>query len=199
MIIEEAAPLLNKFVSTLTDYPVIASARDLASVKRVQGTDVGSIFMLGGSILTLSDMVKCARDQGRLVFIHMDLLGGLGRDNAAVEWCATCIKPDGIISTRAPLLKKASTFGLVTIQRLFVMDSASLFHGVNLFKSYSPDMLEVLPGLVPKAITQLKKELNKPIIAGGMVTERGEVTQALNAGASGVSSSIEALWHREQG
>ena len=189
--------LLSDFLSSLNRYPVIASARDLDAVKRTQGTDIECVFLLGGSILTLSDMVKCARDVGKRVFIHLDLLGGLGRDNVAVEWCATTVKPDGIISTRVPLLKKASSFGLVTIQRLFVMDSASLSHGVNLFKSYSPDMLEVLPGLVPKAITQLQQELNKPIIAGGMVTERGEIEQALKAGASGVSTSIESLWHRE--
>ena len=93
-----------------------------------------------------------------------------------------------------PLLKRAGELGLMTIQRLFVMDSASLRHGVNLLRTTRRDMLEVLPGLVPKAITQLRGAVGKPIIAGGMITERAEVEQALAAGAAGVSTSVEALW-----
>ena len=52
----------------------------------------------------------------------------------------------------------------------------------------------MLPGLVPKAITQLRGAVGKPIIAGGMITEQAEVEQALAAGAAGVSTSVEALW-----
>lgn len=189
---------MQAFLNALSDHPVIASARDLSSVRRAVATDVAAIFLLGGSILTLSELAECARSGGKRVFVHLDLLGGLGRDNAAVEWCAHEIKPDGMISTRAPLLKRANEMGMITIQRLFVMDSSSLHHGVNLFKAYAPDMLEVLPGLVPKAISSLKAELNRPIIAGGMITEPGEVAQALKAGASGVSSSVEALWRHAQ-
>ncbi len=185
---------MQSFSAALDKYPVIASARDLNAVKRAIGTDVAAIFLLGGSILTLRELVKCAKDGGKLVFIHLDLLGGIGRDNAAVEWCSNEIHPDGMISTRAPLLKRASELDMITIQRLFVMDSSSLQHGVNLFKTYAPDMLEVLPGLVPKAITELKRELNKPIIAGGMITQESEIEQALRAGASGVSTSVETLW-----
>ena len=64
------------------------------------------------------------------------------------------------------LAKACRELGLMTIQRLFIMDSASLRHGVNLLRTYEPDMLEVLPGLVPKAITQLRGAVGKPIIAG---------------------------------
>ena len=187
---------MQSFLNALKQRPVIASARDLQQVERAAASEVPAIFLLGGSILNLKALADCARAGGKRVFIHLDLLGGLGRDAAAVEWCAQQIEPDGMISTRAPLLKRASELGLMTIQRLFVMDSSSLRHGVNLFRTYAPDMLEVLPGLVPKAITQLRQEVGKPIIAGGMITQLGEVTQALTAGAAGVSTSVEALWTR---
>lgn len=185
---------MENFQAALARHPVIASARDLQQVEQAAASQVPAIFLLGGSILNLKALTDCARAGGKRVFIHMDLLGGLGRDAAAVEWCAQQIEPDGVISTRVPLLKRAGELGLMTIQRLFIMDSASLRHGVNLLRTYAPDMLEVLPGLVPKAITQLRGAVGKPIIAGGMITERAEVEQALAAGAAGVSTSVEALW-----
>lgn len=187
---------MQEFLHALAEHPVIASARDMDAVKRATMTDVAAIFLLGGSIMTLKDLAKCARDGGKRVFVHLDLLGGLGRDNAAVEWCAQEIAPDGMISTRAPLLRRARELHIITIQRLFLMDSASLQHGINLFKTHAPDMLEVLPGLVPKAIAQLKAEIGKPIIAGGMITQSIDAEQALRAGASGVSTSEESLWRR---
>ncbi|MEG0146591.1 MAG: glycerol-3-phosphate responsive antiterminator [Clostridia bacterium] len=190
---------MQYFLLSLSDCPVIASARDLAQVERAGASGVSAIFLLGGSILTLGAMADCARASGKRVFVHLDLLAGLGRDAAAVEWCAGQIHPDGVISTRAPLLKRAGELGLITIQRLFVMDSASLTSGVKFLKNNAPDMLEVLPGLVPKAITHLSRALKMPIIAGGMITEPGEVAQALRAGAVGVSTSTQALWSASKG
>lgn len=171
----------------------------METVEKAAQTDVAAIFLLGGSILTLRDMVAAARAGGKRVFVHMDLLSGLGRDAQAVEWCAGEARPDGLISTRAPLLKRAKELGLITIQRLFVMDSSSIRHAERFAKGSAPDMLEVLPGLVPKAIVTLKAAMGLPIIAGGMITEAGEIEQALRAGAAGVSTSMEALWRGRGG
>lgn len=190
---------MEQFLEALKSAPVIAAARDLAAVQRAASSDVAAIFFLGGTILNLSDMTRAARAGNKRVFVHLDLLGGLGRDQAAVEWCAREIRPDGVISTRTPLLKYASDLNLTTIQRLFVMDSASLLHGEKQFKGYAPDMIEVLPGLVPKAISHLSQTLHRPVIAGGMITEPDEVREALKAGAVAVSASNEALWRLEAG
>ena len=65
-----------------------------------------------------------------------------------------------------------------------------------LLSAAGPDMVEVLPALVPKAITRLSRELKRPVIAGGMATEPMEVVQALQAGALAVSTSERALWSR---
>ena len=101
---------------------------------------------------------------------------------------------DGVISTRSQLLRAASTLGLATIQRMFLMDSASLESCVRLMRGNPPDLVELLPGLVPKAISIVRRRLDIPVIAGGMVTEEGEVAQALSAGALAVSSSEKTLW-----
>jgi glycerol uptake operon antiterminator len=83
---------------------------------------------------------------------------------------------------------------MMTIQRLFAMDSDALKNGISLLLKNPPDMVEVLPGLVYKGIEKLSRALPCPIIAGGMITEAAEVRAALEAGAHGVSSSDAALW-----
>ena len=78
---------------------------------------------------------------------------------------------------------------------MFLMDTQSLINGVRLLRASECDMVEVLPGLAPKAIRFMRGELAKPIIAGGMVTTLAEVRSALAAGALAVSTSSAELWN----
>lgn len=191
---------MQAFLDALRERPVIAAARDSRGAALAAHSPAAAVFLLGGSIMILPQMVRDARSGGKRVFVHLDLLEGLGHDAAAVEWCARFAAPDGLISTRAPLLKRARECGLLTIQRLFVMDKASLSHGVKQLRQSGPDLIEVLPGLLPKAVSALVEALpGMPVIAGGMVTEASEVNAALNAGALGVSTSEQALWALTRG
>lgn len=184
----------DNLIRDLTMRPVIAAVRDSAEVAQAADSPVAAVFLLGGSILTLPELIRPLREAGKTIFMHMDLCDGLGRDAAAVRWCAKNLQLDGVISTRPQLLKVASEEGLVTIQRMFLMDSASLVSGLKLIRSNLPDMVELLPGLVPKAIAHVREKLDIPVIAGGMVTEDHEVAGALAAGALAVSTSDRILW-----
>ena len=186
---------MKRLTTELSRHPVIASVRTCEAAEIASKSSVAAIFILGGSILTLPEIVKRAHADGKYAFVHIDLAEGLGRDDAAVEWCARNLHADGLISTRPQLLRKASESGMVTIQRLFLMDSSSFEHGKKLLKNTPPDMAEVLPGIAPKAVHQLCEALNKPVIAGGMITEKNEIIAALDAGALAVSVSDEKLWN----
>ena len=186
---------MTRILDELARHPVIAAVRNYEAADLAAQSSVAAVFMLGGSIITLPDMIKRAHDAGKYAFVHIDLADGLGRDDTAVQWCAECARADGLISTRPQLLRRASEMGLITIQRLFLMDSSSFEHGKRLLKNTPPDMAEVLPGIAPKAVRQLCDALNKPVIAGGMITEKSEIIDALNAGALAVSVSDQRLWN----
>lgn len=185
---------MSAFIDELRARPVIAAVRDERALDAACRSRAGVIFLLGGRLLELDGWVERAHAQGKQVLMHIDLCEGLGRDDAAVDYCAARIRPDGIISTRAPLIKRAGERGLNTVQRLFLMDSQGFISGVKLLKNSPCALVEVLPGLAPKAISFLGAELNKPVIAGGMITTRAEVEQALRAGAVAVSTSCAQLW-----
>lgn len=185
---------MQSLLQQLQIHPIIPSVRTPEGVWRASETPAAAIFLLGGSILTLPESVRIAHESGKRAFIHLDLTDGLGRDEAAVRWCVEKIGADGLISTKSSLLKLASEMGAMTIQRLFLMDSPSFEHGIKMLRSTPPDMAEVLPGIAPKAVRRLCAALNKPVIAGGLISDAEEIHQALQAGASAVSVGDERLW-----
>jgi glycerol uptake operon antiterminator len=58
----------------------------------------------------------------------------------------------------------------------------------------SADLIEILPGLMPKIIRKLSVELNKPLIAGGLISDKEDVITALSAGAIAISSTNHDVW-----
>ena len=128
-------------------------------------------------------------DAGKLAFVHMDLVEGFAHDAAGVRWLARAVRPTGVLSTRAPLLRAASEDGLLTVLRIFMVDSSSLATGVRMAKSCEPTLIEVMPGLATRAIARLSRSVAQPVLAA-------DVEAALQAGALAASTSSRALWTR---
>lgn len=51
-----------------------------------------------------------------------------------------------------------------------------------------------MPGIMPKILRELSSELETPLIAGGLITQKEDVISALNAGALGVSTTNPNVW-----
>lgn len=185
-------------IAALRDAPVIAAVRTREQLLRACETRVRAVFMLSGDLFTLPDLMRVARNMGKLAFVHLDLLEGISRDAAGVRWIARVAKPAGVLSTRGALLRAAADEGLRTVLRIFLVDSSSLETGVRMAKASSPDLVEVMPGLVTRAIDQLRGRIEQPIIAGGMLERVIDVERALMAGAVAASTSGESLWMWEK-
>ena len=157
-------------IRELTIRPVIAAVRGEEDARLAAESPVAAVFLLGGSILTLADSVQMLREKGKLVFVHMDLCDGLGRDAAAVQWCARNLRPHGLISTRPQLLRAASDEGLVTIQRMFLMDSASLASGMKLSRARAAEIIRqgsVMVDHMPE------ERVDRMLAAGQLISVRG--------------------------
>jgi len=187
---------MKSVIECLEYNPIIAALPHIELPDSVEQLPIEVFFLLSGNILEIEDRVKRLKDIGKKVFVHLDLIEGLGKDLAAVEYVEKKIRPDGILSTRSNLLKHGKDIGLVTVQRIFLIDSLSFESGIKIVKSYEPDFVEIMPGIAPRAISDLKKEIKQPIIAGGMITDKSDVIQALKAGALAVSTSKKTLWNQ---
>ena len=174
--------------------PVIAAVKDQEGLAQALASDVSVLFLLYGDILTIRDTVARVREAGKLAFVHLDLIEGLANREISADFIARSTAADGVISTKPALTRRARELGLVAIQRIFLLDSMALKNVERHFSRESADLVEVLPGLMPKIIRQLCRTTGRPIIAGGLITDKEDVTGALGAGAVAVSSTNPAVW-----
>ena len=186
---------MNNIIKQLSKYPVIAALKDLAGVKIACESRPGVCFILGGDIISAPAVIRKLRESGKSVFVHIDMINGMGTDKAAVKYVARAWKPDGIITTRKGLIKCAKDEGLTTVQRIFLLDSTSIKSGITMIDSSRPDIVEVVPGVISKAIKEIRENISQQVIAGGMITTEQEVRNALSAGARGISTSLKELWN----
>mgnify|MGYP000235861058 CR=1 FL=1 len=186
-----------KDVDRFLTCPVIAALPGGLLSPEALNAPVDVYFMLGGSIMDLSRRVARLREGGRRVFVHLDLVEGLGRDTAAVDYLMRHVKPDGVISTKTDLLTHAKEIGLVTVQRIFLLDSLSYERGVTAARKLGPDLVEVMPGVMPRVIRELTRALPCPVIAGGLIRTRQDAAEALQSGAVAISTSRPELWVRQ--
>jgi glycerol uptake operon antiterminator len=174
--------------------PVIYGVRDIADLPLALASTHDVIFLLTGNLLTLGDTVAHVRAHKKDVFVHLDMVEGLGKDVHGLRWLAQTVRPTGIITTRAASIGQAKTLGLATVQRMFLLDSQSLHTGLHQVNDAKPDYLEVMPGIVPETLREIVRRVPCPVIAGGLVKRQAEVQAALDSGAIAVSTSNKDLW-----
>ena len=182
---KHAAP----FVNILAEAKVIPAVKSMEELDRILGAQQRIVFVLFGDILTIPDIVSRLKNAGKTVLVHLDLIEGLNSRDVAVDFLAKTTQADGILSTKANLVKYAKSQGLLAIQRFFVLDSMALLNIEKQFPLDYADAIEILPGLMPKVIRRLAKLTDKPIIAGGLISDQEDVRSVMEAGAVAVSTT----------
>ena len=115
-------------------------------------------------------------------------------DKCVVDFISGHTQADGIISTKPALIKRGKELRLFTILRVFILDSMAFENIQKQMAVARPDMLEILPGLMPKIITRVSRTVKVPVIAGGLISEKEDVMAALAAGAISVSTTNPRVW-----
>lgn len=172
---------------------IIAAVRSYEEIISAAQSDVKIVFDLAPDILTVGERAAVLHKAGKKFFIHIDLADGIGKDKSGIIYAKNA-GVDGIISTRSAIIKAAREEGLFTVQRFFIVDSHSIDTTVEALKSSKAQMIEIMPGIVGKVINELKKTVDVPIIAGGLIETEDEVVQAIKCGASAVSTGKDFLW-----
>ena len=157
-------------------------------------TESSMVFVLYGDICTIGEVVKKIQSRGKRAVIHMDLIQGLSAKEAAVNFLKEYTRADGIITTRPALIRRAKELGLFTVLRFFVIDSMALENIQKQTAAVMPDVVEILPGLMPKMIRKIRKSIRRPLIAGGLISDKEDIMAALDAGAGTVSTTKEPVW-----
>ena len=185
----------NQLVEVIQNTPVISAVRDIRYLDEALKSQSDIVFILIGDIMNIESVVLKCHEHKKIVFVHLDLIKGFSRDVSAIRFIKEKIKSDGVISTKNSLLKAAKSEGLFTILRIFMLDSSSFDIAIKSVHEIRPDAVEIMPGVVPKAIEKACSHLNVPIIAGGLIENKKEVVMALKNGATGISTTDIRLWN----
>ena len=172
---------------------IIAAARSDEELTAALQSKTDTIFMLAPNIADIKRQAAAVHKAGKKLFIHLDLAAGIGKDEYGIRF-AKSQGVDGIISTRTNIIKLAKKENLFTVQRFFVVDSQSVMTTIDSAKSSKSDMIEIMPGTVTKVIEKLKKELEIPVVAGGLIETKEEVLEAISAGATAISTGKKEFW-----
>ena len=181
------------FCQALRENPIIPAVRgpDSALEAALAG-DHPAIFVLGGDIFKVLGRVV---SQGRRpqIYVNVDLVGGIASDASGLRFLSRRV--EGIISTHRHIIELSKTSGLITIQRLFAIDSSAVERGLKLIRRAQPQFVEILPALAYCEIAaQYSEVLDLPVLAGGLLKSRENIATILEAGAVGVSTSDQRLW-----
>lgn len=184
------------FLQQVEDSPVIAAVRDEKALEQSLSSEVGIVFLLGFDIISLPEMTEKVRKAGQLPVVHLDLVAGLSPREEAVRYLREKTAAGGIITTKANLILCAQHMGLGTIQRVFMLDGMALKTITQQKRNGPyPDLVEILPGVLDgRVLRRIGNELDIPFICGGLIHDREDVMNALNAGALAVSSSSPTVW-----
>jgi len=181
--------------SYFKEHSIIASIRNDTDFKYALNSKVAALFILHGDIFNLPQIMEECKKYNKLLFLHMDLIKGIGRDKEGVIYLAKKELCDGIVTTKSNLINIAKKEGLVTVQRLFLLDSAALKTGEQLLKHNQPDAVEILPGIAaPYFIEHVYKKLLCPVIAGGLISDKDEIEKLFQKGVLAVSTNKKELW-----
>ncbi|MCI8484400.1 MAG: glycerol-3-phosphate responsive antiterminator [Lachnospiraceae bacterium] len=174
--------------------PVIAAVNDFESMAKALTCDSPIIFILFGDICNIAEIVEKVKNAQKLAVVHIDQITGLASKEAAVDFIQQQVGADGIISSKPALIKYASKLSLFTVLRFFVTDSHGLAHIERQLQIMKPDMIEILPVLMPKILSQVCNMVRIPVVTGGLICDKEDVTSILASGVSCVSSTSEDIW-----
>ena len=181
-------------IELLESSPVIAAVKDENGLLKAFESECQVVFILYGNICNIDGIVEKVKERGKIAIVHADLTAGLNAKEIAVDFIRENTRADGIISTKPLLVKRAVDLGLFGIQRTFIIDTMAMTTTKKQIDTFHPDLVEVMQGIMPKVLKEIRAYTNIPIIAGGLISDKKDIMAAFAAGADAISTTKQELW-----
>ena len=174
--------------------PIITAVKDEQGLEKALKTESPVVFLLFGNICNITGLVDQVKNSGKIAIVHVDLIQGLSSKEVAVDFIHQNTRADGIISTKAPLVRHAMDLGMIGGQRTFLIDSMALETTKKQLLTFQPDFMELMPGVMPKILKTVRGYTEIPLVAGGLISDKKDILAAFDAGVDAVSTTSEELW-----
>lgn len=184
----------EEFMEATEKCPVIPAAKNDEWLEACISSESDLVYVLYGDICNIGDIVQKIKDAGKKAIVHVDLIVGLSPKEISVDFLMKYTLADGVISMKPAMIKRAKELGMFSIQRFYTMDGLSYANVVKHVKNCNPDVVEIMPAGLTKIIGYLLEEIDKPVVASGLVQDKEDVMGALKVGAIAVSTTNREVW-----
>ena len=174
--------------------PIIPAVKDDVTLEKALNSNNELVFIILSNIMNIKDYTDKLKKVNKKVYIHVDMIDGLNSTNNGIDYIVNTVKPDGILTTKSNVVAHAYKNNINVIQRFFILDSLSYEKTLLNIKENKIVAAEIMPGLMPKIIKKLSQETLIPRITGGLIKEKEDIINAINAGALSVSTTETKLW-----
>lgn len=184
-----------KIRAILERNPVIPAIKDNQTFEAALNSNNEIVFIIMSNIIDIKNICDSLKKKKKIVFIHVDMIDGLNSTNFGIDYIINNIKPDGILTTKSNVVSHAHKNNINVIQRFFILDTISYEKAIQNIKENKILAVEIMPGLMPKIIKKIASQIYQPVITGGLISEKEDIINALNAGALSVSTTNIKLWN----
>lgn len=186
----------ENLMNRIEEHKMIAAIKDPKNIEKAikYKENLGAVLLMTGTILTVKRYVDYIQSEGLPVILHVEKIGGLEMDRAGIEFVKRNVAPCAIVTTRSGVIKKAKASGLFVFQRIFMIDSDVYTNLVKDTDQIVSDCIEIMPCRTPDLINKLKKEISVPIITGGLLYLPEHAKEAIENGATAVTTSNVEMW-----
>lgn len=185
----------EEFIEATSICPIIPAVKNEEWLEACKQSDCEIVYIVYGDICNIADIVNEIKSVGKKAIVHIDLISGLAPKEISVDFISKYTKADGIVSMKPSLIKRANELGLFTIQRFFMIDFIAYRNIIKHAKTTDPDVVDLLPATLPKVIKYILQEIQKPVIASGLILDKDDVISALNSGVLAVSTTNQEIWN----
>lgn len=168
---------------------LIIAIPDIKKFEKFLKTDFKNCVLLNIHVSLLEEIIRMAHNEGKRVFLHMDLINGLTNDRYGAEYAIQKLGADGLMSTNPRVCKRAGELGALSVQRIFLLDTHSLEKGLETLKKTEPDFVEVLPGKACELLPVLLERCPNRYMCGGLIMNVDDIEKCFEMGACGVTIS----------
>lgn len=185
---------IDFFMESTERSPIIAGIKNDEWLQECKKSDCEIVYILYGDICNIADIVEQIKEAGKMAVVHIDLINGFSAKDICVDFIKKYTRADGIISTKPYLIKRANELGLFTVQRFFMLDAITYANIKKHVKENNPDVVEIMPAGLTKMIRYVLEQVDKPLVASGLVLDEEDVMGALKAGAIAISTTNQEVW-----
>lgn len=186
---------MSKIPDIIFKNKVIAAVASVEKFKEaVADSNISCIMLKFGNIDNISELVEVAHKNNKKIIVHLDAIKGIAKDPHGIKYLAK-IGVDCMNTTKPNLISTIREAGMVAIQVMFLVDQEALKAGIESINRNKPDGVIIMPMSIPeKIIKDILEKTKVDLIAGGLLTEKNEISECLNKGFSAVVTSQKNLW-----